>query len=174
MCFKIVALLKIRKSSEEVEDELLEMRAENGIKTKLEIPSRSPKENDEEPNSSCPNGTTSETLCKSNEPVTAQSNEVVDSAIASVVNETTSTSKTASSHQQMGFLRLFGRKVLMATLLSVGLQMAQQLSGINAIMFYSSDMFMTAKVPSTLIQYAVAATGLLVILASLATVRIRS
>lgn len=56
---------------------------------------------------------------------------------------------------------LFQSRYLMATLLSVGIQMAQQLTGINAVMYYSGSMFEQAKVPEHHIQYAVCFTGLI-------------
>lgn len=78
---------------------------------------------------------------------------------------------SASTVVTVGFLGLFRERYLMATLLAIGVQMAQQLTGINAIMFYSSDMFKRANVQDNLIQYAVCATGLIVVIVTIISVR---
>ena len=70
----------------------------------------------------------------------------------------------------VSFVELFRARYLMATLLAVGLQMAQQLTGINAVMFYSGSMFETASVPEHHIQYAVCVTGLINVLVTVAAV----
>ena len=76
----------------------------------------------------------------------------------------------AAQPASVSFAALFGKRYLMATLLAVGLQMAQQLTGINAVMFYSGSMFENAKVQGHHIQYAVCATGLINVLVTVASV----
>ena len=83
--------------------------------------------------------------------------------------------KSAKGHQpqlfgQVGFLALFEERYLLATLLAIGIQVVQQWSGINAVMFYSSRMFKDANVPGPLIQYAVCATGLIIMLITIVSV----
>ena len=73
--------------------------------------------------------------------------------------------------EAVGFGGLFSARYLTATLLAVGVQMAQQLTGINAIMFYSSDMFKRANVKPHFIQYAVCATGLIIVIVTIISVQ---
>ena len=77
----------------------------------------------------------------------------------------------ATRLEAVGFVGLFRTRYLMATLLAVGVQMAQQLTGINAIMFYSSDMFKRANVNPDFIQYAVCATGLINVIVTIISVQ---
>lgn len=147
-----------------------EMSAERGPQGPTEISNRISHTSDA--NGEATISTNGQTDCeklKFLEPIALQAPEVVVPTRASVVARS-----TPAATSQMGIVQLFGKSILMATLLSVGLQMAQQLSGINAIMYYSSDMFESAKVPSGLIQYAVTATGLAIIISSLCGVRVYS
>ena len=75
-------------------------------------------------------------------------------------------------HEQksVGLVDLLAPRFRMATMLSCGLQVAQQLSGINAIMFYSGQMFENAQVPPSHIQYAICSTGLVSVVITILTV----
>ena len=55
-------------------------------------------------------------------------------------------------------------------LVTVGLQLAQALSGVNAVFFYSSKMFAKAGIPADYIPYANIGTGVINVLATIAGV----
>lgn len=76
-----------------------------------------------------------------------------------------------SQPTSFGFLKLFGPRYWKATALACGIQVTQQWSGINAIMFYSGQMFVRAQVPANMIQYAVCATGLFNVVITIISVR---
>ena len=70
----------------------------------------------------------------------------------------------------VGLLALFSPPYRKATFLSCSIQIAQQWSGINAILFYSGQMFVRAQVPPSLIQYAICATGIVFVISTMSTV----
>ena len=80
---------------------------------------------------------------------------MVQSDLNEIYNETNSDSELISLRQFFTLKDLRGPLIT-----SLVLQIAQQLSGINAIFFYSSQIFKDAGIEEDLIQYAILLTGL--------------
>jgi MFS family permease len=62
------------------------------------------------------------------------------------------------------------RECRLPLIIAISLHIGQQLSGVNAIFFYSSDIFKSANIPAHLIQYAILSTGVVNFLMTLVTV----
>lgn len=78
------------------------------------------------------------------------------------LNESGNQSKTIS------FIGLFtDRELTWPLITSIALQISQQLSGVNAIFFYSASIFKSAGIQDHYIQYAIFATGFVNVIATI-------
>lgn len=87
------------------------------------------------------------------------------------IEEILKESKESTSDSAVGFKELFTERDYRWPLITaLTLQLTQQLSGINAIFFYSDGIFRRAKIPDEHIQYAIFSTGFINVICTIAVV----
>lgn len=78
---------------------------------------------------------------------------------------------SSTSNDSMSLIQLLKSSELRWPLITaLVIQITQQLSGVNAIFFYSSSIFKTANIPDAYIQYAILSTGVINVLTTIACV----
>jgi predicted MFS family arabinose efflux permease len=73
-----------------------------------------------------------------------------------------------ASGKQVSLKQLLTNKELRWPLIiTVLLMLSQQFSGINAVFFYSAEIFMSANIPQNMLQYAILSTGIVIFFTSI-------